>query len=540
MVGGRLASGPLAAVVRASQRSSWTGRGASWIGSARRTQAFASASSRMARRPGSTRRSSPGPRRPRRTVSAAANGTAPASEATATSRSRVTAKAAGRSPFRSTSAPTRRPSAKTIAAGPSHGARNPAVRRRSVATCGCGARRSASASGIAVRSAGRQVPAGRRQQLEAPRRATANRSRRAKGAGRREQVARRPRERRGVARPAADLLAIAADRVDLAVVGDRAERLGEPPDRVGVRRVALVEDRVRDATRRPQVRVEVGQAATDDEALVDDRPRRSGRDGDARPWRPPAARAAVSRRRRATTSRRSKASSLSGRARRRPGARRPRHDRLGERRPGRRPRTLQAQTRSTGTSRQRSDRQPRLGERRLHERPGPPLDGPAAWQEQRHDRPVGRRGRVAREQLEERAVERQRHAGAVARLAVGPERAAVAQRGQPGKGKRQDPVARPAARVRDEPDAARVVLEPRVVQRSGGSALAGCAGRVHGLSLRRWDGAAAVDCRRRPVRGSREWSDDGRRWESGARVVTLDRQPRRGRTGRGPSPRLRA
>ena len=57
-------------------------------------------------------------------------------------------------PVRSISAPTRLPSAKTIAAGPSHGASIPAVRRRSVATCGCGARRSASASGMAASNAG--------------------------------------------------------------------------------------------------------------------------------------------------------------------------------------------------------------------------------------------------------------------------------------------------------------------------------------------------------------------------------------------------
>ena len=117
--------------------------------------------------PGSTSSISPGPSRPRRTVSAGSNGTAPASDATATSRSLVTAKAAGRSPLRSTSAPTRRPSAKTIAAGPSQGASIPAVRRRSVATCGCGARRSPTASGIAASSAGRQLPAGRRQELQA-------------------------------------------------------------------------------------------------------------------------------------------------------------------------------------------------------------------------------------------------------------------------------------------------------------------------------------------------------------------------------------
>ena len=137
-----------------SIRSSYTGRAASWIGSARSARVFASASSRIERRPGSTSSSSPGPSRPRRTVSDALNGTAPASDATATSRSRVTANAAGRNPFRSTSTPTCRPSANTIAAGPSHGARKPAVRRRSVATCGWGARRSARASGIAVSSAG--------------------------------------------------------------------------------------------------------------------------------------------------------------------------------------------------------------------------------------------------------------------------------------------------------------------------------------------------------------------------------------------------
>ena len=51
----------------------------------------------------------------------------------------------------------------------------------------------------------------------------------------------------GVLGPATDLLAVATDRVDLAVVGDRAERLGEAPDRVRVGRVALVEDRIADA-----------------------------------------------------------------------------------------------------------------------------------------------------------------------------------------------------------------------------------------------------------------------------------------------------
>ena len=47
-----------------SARSSWIGRGASWIGSARSARVLASASSRIARRPGSTSSSSPGTETP--------------------------------------------------------------------------------------------------------------------------------------------------------------------------------------------------------------------------------------------------------------------------------------------------------------------------------------------------------------------------------------------------------------------------------------------------------------------------------------------
>ena len=95
------------------------------------------------------------------------NGTAPASEATATSRSRVTAKAAGRRPLRSTSAPTRRPSAKTMrrrAVPRREEPGRPAAERGDVRDAARGA--GPSASGIAARSAGVEVPAGRRQQLE--------------------------------------------------------------------------------------------------------------------------------------------------------------------------------------------------------------------------------------------------------------------------------------------------------------------------------------------------------------------------------------
>ena len=65
---------------------------------------------------------------------------------------------------------------------------------------------------------------------------------------------------------------VALDRVDLAVVGQHAEGLGQPPGREGVGRVALVEDReVRDEARVEQVGIEVGQLLGQEHALVDDR-----------------------------------------------------------------------------------------------------------------------------------------------------------------------------------------------------------------------------------------------------------------------------
>ena len=261
------------------------GRGASWIGSERSTCAFASVSSRIARRPGSTSRSSPGPEAAAtdRLGGGRAGWRRPRTPPT-TRRSRVTANDAGRSPLRSTSAPTRTPSAKTIAAGPSQGARNPAVRRRSVATCGCGERRSASASGIAASSAGVSsqpvvVSSSSASSSESESEPSGERS--GPAASSSSATAFAPRS----PRPAADLLAIAADRVDLAVVGDRAERLGEPPDRVRVRRVALVEDRVAERQRGAQVREELRQPGAGDQALVDDGPARRRRDGQARPER---------------------------------------------------------------------------------------------------------------------------------------------------------------------------------------------------------------------------------------------------------------
>ncbi len=72
---------------------------------------------------------------------------------------------------------------------------------------------------------------------------------------------------------------VAADRVDLAIMGEAAERLREPPLREGVGRIALVEDR--DAALEQLVREvgkEVREALGEEQALVDDRARRQAAD----------------------------------------------------------------------------------------------------------------------------------------------------------------------------------------------------------------------------------------------------------------------
>ena len=64
---------------------------------------------------------SPGPSRPRSTIGSAPKSTMPASDAASTLPDSVRHQRIGRKPLRSSAAPTRSPSAKTIAAGPSHG-----------------------------------------------------------------------------------------------------------------------------------------------------------------------------------------------------------------------------------------------------------------------------------------------------------------------------------------------------------------------------------------------------------------------------------
>ena len=363
-------------------------------------------------------------------------GRRPASDATATSRSRRHREGAGRRPLRSMSAPTRRPSAKTIAAGPSHGASIPAVRRRSVATCGCGRAAQRRAPRGSPRAAPGRGPSRSSSAARGPRRATASRSRPATAAARPRAARRRSAGPPGRARPPADLLAVAADRVDLAVVGDRPERLGERPGRACVRRVALVEERVRHATGpagpgrgRPGGRRRRGPCRRSSGTS-----RRDRQLGEA----PPAARGDLQPPPGDDQPTLERPSSATGRAARR------------ARRAGRStawatadatPRRRPAPRRSTGTSRQATTGRPGVGERPLDERPRPRGGGAAARQEQHRRRPAAPRRRLAPgdQPRGPSRLERERDARPVARLAVGPERAAMGQRREPGQRQRQDP-----------------------------------------------------------------------------------------------------
>ncbi len=250
-----------------------------------------------------------------------------------------------------------------------------------------------------------------------------------------------------VPRPAADLGAVAPDRVDLAVVGDRPERLGKAPGRLGVRRVALVEEGVPDADpRSPQVRVEVREAGARDEALVDDRPARGRRNGDdvAQPR------------------------TLEGGVAERgpPGVERAADERLDERwatGPGR-------ATERIGVRRDRppaQDLEP-VGRETIADEPAGrsvPGAGTGPRQEELDDgRAILGKPAPGREGLDDRRVERDRHAGAVGRCAVCAERATVGEGGQTAEGEGQDVGKALAAGVGDESDAARVVFERRVVE----------------------------------------------------------------------------
>src|SRR3546814_10465467 len=74
-------------------------------------------------------------------------------------------------------------------------------------------------------------------------------------------------------------VAVAADRVDLAIVREAAERLRQPPLREGVGRIALVEDRdAADETIVDEIGIEDRQRFGEEQPLVDDRAARQRAD----------------------------------------------------------------------------------------------------------------------------------------------------------------------------------------------------------------------------------------------------------------------
>ena len=382
-----------------------------------------------------------------------------------------------------------------------------------------------------------EVPPGRRQQLEA----LVERER--VGAVRRQQPSGveqlgRDRSPAAVARPPADLLAVAADRVDLPVVGDRPERLSEPPDGRGVRCVSLVEDRVRDFDRRPQVRVQLAQSRPRDQALVDDGPAR------CRWHRQPGDRTACRSRGCLQTPPSDDQPTFEQRVRR---ADRPRDDRLDHgrtRQRGSRPERPRLERNGSPAN----DRQTGIRENPVHKHSRQAGRDPASRQEQHDDpRPLGRA--CPSDQRQQRPRERHRHAGAVARLAVGGECPTVGQRREACERERQHPRMRPTAGVRHEPDSARIVLEPLVVQRRSVVALVVSIGGVH-LALAApkdverpppgWDGGRVDGVSDRAERGSVGRSRYGRSRSRPAvrpSLVRSGRPPRHASRGRCPSPR---
>ena len=472
---------------RATARSGpGIGRGASWIGSARSARAFASASSMIDRRPGSTSSSSPGPRRPRsscrRPERHRAGPRGDGDQAISGRRND-----AGRSPL-GRPAPTRSPSEKTIAAGPSHGARKPAVRRRRVATCGCGERRSAGASGIEASRAGvSSQPVVISSSSDSSRESESNPSGESSGPAASSSAATgfapwsplRPRTCSRLPRTVliSPLWAIerngwASSRPDACWSRSAGGRRCSPP------------------TAAPGGREELRQPRARDQPLVDDGPAGRGRDGQSA-RAPPASRTAVSSRRRATTSRRSNASSARGGRRRRHGSAGSRS--RGRTRVARRPRPRPAPRRRRGP---RASVPPAARPRRRRSRPaagralrrrgrgaGTRTRRPAGRRPDRRSAAPGRNGRAGGPRPRRRSIPSAPNAPRW------PSEASPAR--ARGRTRR-----RSAAGVRHEPDAARIVLVPRVVERDGdGSAVAGSvlAGRGHGqVSGDGW----ATGCRR--------------------------------------------
>ena len=265
----------------------------------------------------------------------------------------------------------------------------------------------------------------------------------------------------GVTGTAANLNPVAADSIDLAVVGDDPERLGESPGRVSIRCVALMEGGKCHAPAGREVWVERRQLVTRDEALVDDRPTRARRNREV--GNAVAGGAAVDP---ATGQ---EQAALEGPVRDRPPTRGDRtgHEHLEERGPrrarrGPEDRWIGRDDTSPG------GHQPNFSEGCLHERHCSGAAHPWARQEQLEDpgtRSDARPAAQSRGQMhDQRCVERQGDPGAIGRCTVGPERAAMAQGRQPREGEREHAIPRAPARVGNESDTTRIVLGGRIVE----------------------------------------------------------------------------
>ena len=250
--------------------------------------------------------------------------------------------------------------------------------------------------------------------------------------------------------PAAHRFAIRPHRVDLAVVGEIAERLCQAPRRERVRRVALVEDGVpRVEVVGAKVVVEAPELVTDEEALVDDLPRADRRNGD----------------RCVALDRPAQDRELSSEGQRRQ-ASIPDHDRL----PDYRRLANGAIGHQLAPDRHvppAGDRQPLVSGALLDELDG--RIGVVVGQEaHRHGDPAARasgQSRLGQEPCAEAGRDGDGDAGAVAGAVVGGPCASVCQRGQRLEGHRHRVRRMAAVNVGDEPDSACVVLVPWVIER---------------------------------------------------------------------------
>ena len=246
------------------------------------TSRLTSASSTITPRSRSTRKSLPGCRRPLRLILLAGTSITPVSEPSTTQPSVVSSQRPGRRPLRSSVAPITRPSVNVTAAGPSHGSmRHDVVGVERLQLLG-----DVVPVGVGLRDHHhhrvRQAAAGQREQLEhvVERGGVA-----AAGAHDREHLLQVVAEQLGgelrLARP--HPVDVAAHRVDLAVVGDHPERVGELPARERVRGEARVHERERGLRARVlQVGVVAEQLRAGQHALVDDRAAAEARDHELR------------------------------------------------------------------------------------------------------------------------------------------------------------------------------------------------------------------------------------------------------------------